>query len=384
MKYRIKFLTILIVILVISYQLSVVSSFAYSPRFIRVAIVQDAVSLSLRVRGSYEVFDSLNQKVLYRGKNLKTTVTASGGAILMGMMHFNANKIFIQPKKDGAIVLDGRSFRGCIQFIQKDNLRLSAINFIDLEDYIKGILYHEVSHYWPLEALKAQAILCRTYALYQIQESKAKDYDVTSDIYSQVYGGKSSERYRTNKAVDKTQYEVLTYQERIFSTYYHATCGGHTQDASLLWRIDIPPLKGVSCNFCADSPHFSWHKVLSLKQIKDALLKLGYSDCGTIKDIIISGRDKSGRITYLKITTNKKDIKIPAKDFRNALGPNVIRSTNFDVKVVDQDVVFVGSGWGHGVGLCQWGAYFMAKQGYSYEQILQYYYPQAQLKTRAD
>ncbi|MBU3958358.1 MAG: SpoIID/LytB domain-containing protein, partial [Candidatus Omnitrophica bacterium] len=199
MKYRIKFLTILIVILVISYQLSVVSSFAYSPRFIRVAIVQDAVSLSLRVRGSYEVFDSLNQKVLYRGKNLKTTVTASGGAILMGMMHFNANKIFIQPKKDGVIVLDGRSFRGCIQFIQKDNLRLSAINFIDLEDYIKGILYHEVSHYWPLEALKAQAILCRTYALYQIQESKAKDYDVTSDIYSQVYGGKSSERYRTNK-----------------------------------------------------------------------------------------------------------------------------------------------------------------------------------------
>ena len=93
------------------------------------------------------------------------------------------------------------------------------------------------------------------------------------------------------------------------------------------------------------------------------------------------GRDKSGRITDLKIVTGKKDMKISAKDFRNILGPNIIKSTNFQVKVIDQDVVFEGFGWGHGVGLCQWGAYFMAKQGYTYKQILEYYYPGAQISS---
>jgi stage II sporulation protein D len=251
-----------------------------------------------------------------------------------------------------------------------------VINHIDLEDYIQGILYHEASHYWPYDALKVQAIVCRTFALYQMQENALKDYDVTSDKYSQVYGGRTSERYRTTKAIEETKGEILTYQNKVFPTYYHATCAGYTEDASFLWNTDVAPLRGVLCLFCKESPHFKWHYVLSLDDIKDKLIKAGYT-VKKIRNIEILGRDRSGRIINLKITTDNRDITIMAKDLRNILGPNIIRSTNFNLRIVDRDAVFEGFGWGHGVGLCQWGAYFMAKRGYNYKRILEYYYPQA-------
>ena len=345
-----------------------------SSKYVRVAIIQDTKSLDLKVTGSYEITDARAKKVLSKGKNLKTTLTSYKEGILLGGMNFNMDKIFIQSVDHALIIINGRRFRGNMEFVKKDNLGLVVINYIELEDYIKGILYHEVSHYWPIEALKAQAVVCRTYALNQMQENKSKDYDVTADIYSQVYGGRTSERYRTNEAVESTRGEVLTFEGDIFPAYYHATCAGHTEDASLLWNIDIPPLKGVACNYCKNSPHFKWHTVLSTQEVGDALAKSEYK-IKAIKDILIDGKDRSGRIINLKLVSDEKNIKVPAKDFRNIIGPNILRSTNFKVKVIENDVVFEGLGWGHGVGLCQWGAYFMAKEGDTFRQILEYYYP---------
>jgi stage II sporulation protein D len=231
-----------------------------------------------------------------------------------------------------------------------------------------------------MEALKAQAVASRTYAMYQMQENKDNDYDVTSDIYSQVYGGKASERFRTSQAVDETDSQILTFEGKVFPAFFSATCAGHTEDASLLWDTDLTPLKGVVCGFCRESPHYNWHYVFSLPEIEDKLAQSGRSIKG-ISQISILGRDNSGRITDLKITSAQEETKIAAKDFRNIIGPNIIRSTNFNVTVVDSDAVFEGLGWGHGAGLCQWGAYFMAKQGYKYEEILKFYYPQAEISS---
>lgn len=349
-------------------------AYAQSGRYIRVAISQDATYLSLKINGFCEVLDGLNEAVLYRGKDLKTTVTTYKGGILMADKSFTTSRLLIKAASSQPIVINGRFFNGDINLIKKDNGSLLVINRIDLEDYVKGILYHESSHYWPLEALQAQAVVSRTYALYQMQENKLKDFDATSDIYSQVYGGKTSERFRTNEAVDNTRGQVITYDNKIIPAYFHATCGGHTEDASLLWNIDIPALKGVICVFCKDSPHFKWHHTLSLGEIEKKLSDGGYN-IKNIQAINILGKDKSGRITDLNIMALEKNIKISAKDFRNIIGPNLIRSTNFQLNLVDHDAVFQGLGWGHGVGLCQWGAYFMAKQGYSYKNILKYYYP---------
>ena len=370
-----------IIVLAICHLLLAICAFAQEPNFIRVAIIQDASSVRLKINGFYEAIDSKSQKVIFRGKNLNTTVTAYPAGILLGNARSNTPKLLFKPTNPEAITINERTFRGAIQFIRKDNLHLAAINFIDLEDYIQGILYHEVSHYWPDEALKAQSVVSRTYAVYQRQASYARDFDVTSDIYSQVYGGKTSERYRTSAAVDATRGEVLTYKGKSFPSYYHATCAGHTEDAALLWNIDITPLKGVPCGFCKNSPHFNWHAVLTGTLVKAALTKAGYALSGDIRDIKMLGSDVSGRITKLRILSGAKETVIEAKDLRNILGPNLIRSTNFIVHVISRDVVFEGFGWGHGVGLCQWGAYFMAKEGRSYKQILEYYYPGSRVET---
>ncbi len=378
LKFRFKLL--FIILLVTSYELLVTNSIAQSSRYIRVAILQGAVSLRLQINGPYEVLDPANNKVLNRGKNLNTTLTSYSTGISLGDIKSSTNKLFIKSDKADAIMINGRMFRGNMQFIKDDNAKLTAINYIDLEDYVKGISVRETSHYRPIESLKAEVIVFRTFALYKMQENSSRDFDLTSDVYSQVYGGRGAERYRINKAVDETAGMVIAYRGEILPAFYHATCGGHTEDASLLWNINIEPLKGVPCNFCRESPHFSWHSVLAQKELKDTLVKSGYK-LGNIEDILILGKDRSGRITDLKIISDKKEIKISAKDFRNIAGPDIIRSTNFRVKVVDDDIVFEGLGWGHGVGLCQWGAYFMAKEGYDYKKILEYYYPGAQISS---
>jgi stage II sporulation protein D len=353
---------------------------AQTAECIRVLISSEVTSVRLKIIGTYEVVDLLQNKVFYQGENLKATVIVYKDKFLLGNTETYSPKILIRAKEPEALVINGQRFRGDLALIKKERGEFLVINYIELDDYIKGILYHEASHYWPMEALKAQAVACRTYALYQRQNSVSLDYDVTKDIYSQVYGGRSSERQRTSRAVEQTTGLILTYQDKIFPAYFHATCAGHTEDASLLWDINLLPLKGVVCKFCRQSPHFDWHCVLTLAEIEEKLNNAGHK-ISRINDIVILSRDDSGRVLDLKIIMDGREKKISAKDLRNIIGPNIIRSTNFTVKVIDGDSVFEGLGWGHGVGLCQWGAYFMAKEGYSAEEILQYYYPGSKLST---
>ncbi len=369
-----------ILVVVVGCQLSVVSCFAQTKTQVRVAIIEDAQSVSLKVNGFYEIIDTAKHKVLSRGKALSTTIVVCKDGIIMGGRSLNCGNIIIKTADPEALIINGRKLRGDIQFIRKDNLRIMVVNRIGLEDYVKGVSVREISHYWPEEALEAGVIVFRTFALYKIEEGRGREYDLTSDVYSQVYGGRAAERYRINKAVDDTKGIVLTYRGKIFPAFYHATCAGHTEDASILWNIDIPPLKGVPCNFCRDSPHFSWHNVLTLDEIGEKLKNSDYK-AKDIKDIKIAGRDNSGRITNLRVVAGDKEIDVLAKDFRNIMGPDIIKSTNFEVSLADHDVVFEGLGWGHGVGLCEWGAYFMAKEGYKYTQILKYYYPGAAVET---
>ncbi|MCK9604684.1 MAG: SpoIID/LytB domain-containing protein [Candidatus Omnitrophica bacterium] len=350
--------------------------YAQAPKYVRVAIIQDAESLNFKISGSYEITDAIGKKVLARGRSLNTTITSCKEGILVGPSNLAAGRVFIKTYNPDLVMIDGRTYRGNIELIKNKDKKITVVNYIGLEDYVKGISVREISHYWPPNALKAAVIVFRSFAVYKIEESAGKDYDLTSDIYSQVYSGMAAERYRINKAVDETKGLILVYQGKVFPAFYHATCAGHTEDASRLWNINIAPLAGVPCGFCKESPHFNWHYVLSLKEINDKLEKAGFK-INNIKDILISGRDESGRITDLKILSAEKELKISAKDFRETIGPNIIKSTNFDLSIAGQDVVFEGLGWGHGVGLCQWGSYFMAKQGYNYEQILEYYYPGA-------
>lgn len=354
---------------------------AESDNTIRVAIVQDAASFSLRVKGRFEIRVLNNKKLIYQGKNLKKqSVKIRNNKINIQGIASNASALQIAPLKGGYVFINDRVFRGRINLIVKPNGKILVVNELGVEDYLRGILCQEVAPWWPMDALKGQAIIARSYALYQKQFPKAQDFDLTSDIYSQVYGGKSSERWRANRAVDLTRGKILTYQGNLFPTYYHATCAGHTEDASKLWDIDLAPLKGVVCPFCLHSPHYKWQVKISLQDISAKLIVKGFK-IREINGIEILGYDGSGRITGLEIKNQGKGFPISVKDFRQALGPNIIRSANFTSRIDSGAVYFEGLGWGHGVGLCQWGMQEMAQKGSKYEQILQYYFPQSKLST---
>jgi len=353
-------------------------------KFIRVAIVQNEKELRLSIRGGYEIVNPLNGLKLKDGRRMHlTTVTIEKEGIKMGKTVYPYRRIRIKSKNDVTIKRSkGEArYRGIIDIIRDKQNQFLVVNSIEMESYIKGVLYHEVSHRWPIEAIKAQAVAARSYALYQAKVNETQEFDVRSDIYSQVYGGRSAERYRTNIATNKTKGEVLFYQGKILPAYFHSTCGGHTENASELWDHNLTPLKGVVCPFCSLSPHYEWKKNFQLKFIQDQLNQHNYR-LGLIKEIKVSERSSSGRVRKVQIVGRDGQTEtISGKEFRNIIGPNEFKSNYYNVVMRGYFFDLVGKGWGHGVGMCQWGAYGMALERYKYIDILQYYYQGAQIQS---
>lgn len=348
---------------------------------LRVAVINNSPSVNLSIKGPYEIKTLQTEELIESGSFLKSTdVFPVPEGIEIGKKPYKFFGIKIEPGKDAFILINDRIYRGEIDIIRTKDTKLLLVNHVGLEDYLYGVLYHEVSPRWPIEALKAQAIVSRTYALYQKSINETKDFDLTSDFYSQVYGGKTSEKYRTTRAVDLTRGEVLIYEGKLLPAYFHATCGGRTEDASELWNTDLAPLKGIKCNFCRLSPHYRWENSLSFEEMMEKFAFGGYGDFSRIIAVVPKDKNPSGRLKTLNIITDSGQISISAKDFRQIMDPRIIRSTNFDVTVEGNKVTFKGYGWGHGVGLCQWGAYFMALRGYKVKEIFKLYYPGTEIK----
>ena len=177
---------------------------------VRVAIVRDAREIDLEVNGPFKLAEGKNSREFSSSTRLALTKVRllDKGFFISGDV-YSYQRLVITPLMDADIKVNQHSFRGQVILIRTPEGRITVVNTINIEDYIKGVLYHEVSHHWPMETIKAQAVATRTYALYSI--AKNKDYDVTNDIYSQVYGGRGSERYRTGLAVERTASQILVF-----------------------------------------------------------------------------------------------------------------------------------------------------------------------------
>jgi len=353
---------------------------------IRVALMKSAPQVTLRIRGEYTISDPTTRDVLSAGRGtVRVRADTTDKKIFVGSQEFPLSRIRIEARRYIALFIDGkqRRFRGCLELIQNPDQSLLVVNHLHIEDYIRGVLYHEVSHRWPLEAIKAQAVATRTYALYHKKANAERPYDVTNDIYSQVYGGRTSEHYRTNLAVERTRDEVLVFQGELIPAYFHATCGGHTENASRLWNhAPLVPLSGVPCIYCGHSPHFFWTAVMARKDLHQELRDYGLS-LQSVQDMRIIERNDSGRIAALEIIDDQnRSVTVSGKEFRSMIGPNKIKSNNYRLQFDGEQVIFTGRGWGHGVGLCQWGAQQMAAQRHDYRAILQYYYPGTQIEKQ--
>ena len=164
-------------------------------KYVRVAISSDIHELNFSIRGKYKITDLASGALLQEGRNLrKSRISFHPGGITINDKKYPLRRIRLASSKDVALYLDDkvRRYRGALDIVVKPDKKFLVVNTIEIEQYIRGVLYHEVSHRWPMEAMKAQAVAARTYALYQMKKNNADEYDVTGDIYSQVYGGKNS------------------------------------------------------------------------------------------------------------------------------------------------------------------------------------------------
>ncbi len=350
---------------------------------IRVAVLKDVRGFRVWVSGGYRLLDGRG-RLLASGRRLRgESVAVSASGFVVGAERFPGRTLRIEAPKGVRIAVKRgrrRRYRGRLDLVRGEDGTMIVVNRLPLEDYIRGVLYHEVSHRWPMQAIMAQAVAARSYALYRMETNASRPYDVTNDVFSQVYGGRTSEHYRTNLAVERTRGEILIYRGKVLPAYYSAACGGMRADARELWgHEDLPPLHGGPCRFCRRSPHFHWKKNLRLKDVQEKLNASG-RHLGLIREIAVVERTASGRAARLKILTRDgKEVFVSGKDFRRIIGPNVIKSNLYRIEMKGYYMDVIGRGWGHGVGLCQWGAREMAARRYDYREILAYYYPGAVL-----
>jgi stage II sporulation protein D len=281
-----------------------------------------------------------------------------------------------------SIRINNKGYRGIVEIVP-DGKGLLVVDELLLEEYLVGLINCEISSQWPIESVKAQAVVARSYALYQKEAKKNQFYHLETSVIDQVYAGCDIEDSRSARAVEETRGEVLTFRGKVIRAFFHSICGGHTEASENVWTMKIPYLRGVECQYCLMSPSVRWEQALPKKKV-ESLLRTGGVKISGLRDVRPKTRYPSGRIEFLDIISSRGVATIPAVTFRKLIGYSVIRSTNFEVTASESELVFAGAGYGHGVGLCQWGAKQRAEEGFNYREILEYYYPGTRLTKHYD
>ncbi len=337
--------------------------FTFGSEAIRVAIADNQTTVSLKsssglIAPGYETGGSKRKMVL-------STTTVGRRPVRL-------------RSASAVIQVNGKGYRGLVEIRKKRNGLLLVVNELDIEEYLKGVVAAEIPPDWKFEALKAQAVASRTYAIYQKRSAGSRPYHILATVDSQVYSGNGGERPQTVRAVRETRGIVVTYKGEVIPAFYHSSCGGHTENAAELWGIDEPYLKGVDCECQEISKYGLWEKRVPLSQVVSALRKQGYR-LHDIRALGLGAITPAGRVKEVSVTHEGGTFMVPAEDLRAALGNTQIPSVFFELEISDGEAVFSGRGRGHGVGLCQWGAEEMALRGYDYKAILSHYYPGTKL-----
>lgn len=341
----------------------------------RIFLLRRVPEIMIETTSPYRVTGG-DGRSLFRGPKMTAArVRASADGIQIGSQNFRNTSLRIESE-GGSFKIGTQQYREAVRIWREDHGKISVINEIDLEDYLKGVLPWEANPVWPQEALMAQAVASRTYALFKAIENQKEKFDLSHDVLSQVYRGKSAEKPETTQAVEATRGEVLVYRGKIFPAYFHSTCGGATTHAEYLWNVEPhPALKGVTCNFCRSSKHYFWQGTFSRSEIESKLKKKGFAISG-LRSIRAVDLDRGGRARRFEIEHAGGKTRIHANDFRLALDPARFKSTLLlSLDADGENFFFRGRGWGHGVGLCQYGMKELAELGYTYREILEYYYP---------
>ncbi|HOP74067.1 MAG TPA: SpoIID/LytB domain-containing protein [Bacillota bacterium] len=397
------------------------SVFGEEERWIRIGLIQNQSTLELTTFQAGEqlvaVIDGIEQAIPFEGTQL--IFTWDGQQILVNNVPVSAGRIILKP---GTSLLgwNQRRYRGEL-IVTAINGKLQLVNRLLLEDYLRGVVPKEVPPAWPLAALKAQAIAARTYTAASFNRHGKDGFDLCAATHCQVYGGADGETPMTDEAVLETAGQVIVYNGKIISAAYHASSGGYTKDAAGVWGFSTPYLVSVP-DWDQNSPYTAWNRALDWNQVQ-GLISRSYPKIGRAYRVVPEAYNSLGYCTKIKLLGDLGTVTVTAEQFRVLLGlpsanvqlgmvygpepwihlwwvpgrnyPEAIilgnSATGMTVEVLsppwDQpdawawlrdkepvQLVIKGAGYGHGVGLSQWGAKGMADAGFNERQILEYYY----------
>lgn len=311
--------------------------------------------------------------------------------------------------QDGILAVNGQKYRDGLNFILQGS-GIAAINLVEEENYLKGVIAKEMPASWPEEALKAQAVVARNYLATNQYKHQSQAFNVCATTHCQVYGGYAAETASTNRAVERTQGELIYYKGSPAEGYFHSTSGGRTENSENVWNNALPYLLGVDDPYSVGNPYDEWTLNMSLSSIKLLLANNGIN-IGNIRDVAISKTSQNGRALALTIYGTSGNHVLEKDRIRIFFGANNLKSTYFTLEggakkenliqipendgslnsiykslnaLIDQegmdqtsqggDLIFKGKGYGHGVGMSQYGAKKMAEEGYNYKEILKHYF----------
>lgn len=279
----------------------------------------------------------------------------------------------------------------------EERTKLLVVNHVGLEEYLFGVVPNEMSPSWPSEALKAQAVAARTFVLHDLKKHASEGYNVCATTHCQVYRGQKSERASTNEAVTATAGEYLVYNGKTISSLFHASGGGYTENSEYVWGGNVPYLRGVA-DYDQKSTVYQWETKLTTDKLSSILESRG-KGVGAIRAIKLSkleeppvkeeDRGVSGRVRTMTIEGENGSVRLSGLEVRSMLG---LKSTLFDFDKREfsdeknETMTIRGFGYGHGLGMSQWGAKAMAEKGENkeglYREILEHYYQGAELKNK--
>lgn len=301
--------------------------------------------------------------------------------------------------------INGRAYRGLAQIL-RDRTGLTVVNRLGVEEYLPGVVSAEMGRRSSTEesALRAQAVVSRTYAIRHLGRRKAQGFDLTATVADQVYGGIAAETAEGRAAVAETRGRVLTYKDQPIEAFFYSTCGGRTADGAEVFRGALQPyLRSVPDRaengsiYCRISPRYRWREEWTAEGLRATLRRNLPSVAGVrselvgqVRDIRIARRTSSGRVDQLAIALGGPEVRVDGLAIRQVLRPpsgELLRSNSFDLIASGAGLRVThltvdGMGAGHGVGFCQWGAVGRARAGQGFEQILAAYFPGTRLERR--
>jgi len=347
---------------------------------IKVLVAENVPSVTIEANGNHTLSTAASSTPVLGPGSWSITGASGLSVMLNGTQHLTnpGLPLKVAPDEHALLKLNGQPYRGWLAVTPGTSSGFNVVNLVPLEQYLYGVVPREIGNGSPdiMAAIEAQAICARSYAISHFGAHRAQGFDIYSDTRSQAYSGMSRETPLCTQAVDATRGLVAFSGDRLLDARYHSTCGGRTANSEDVWSSAVSYLQSIKDKplfgrpYCSNSPHYEWKKLVSKREFYATIARMIPAGA-KIRSWSLEINPKSKRVVKMTVNSDKGTYEIKGSSLRSAFG---LKSTWFKIKERGDALLFEGHGWGHGVGMCQYGAMQMARRGKSARRIIKHYY----------